>query len=85
MPRISGEGQNQVGIDRVLGQQAVVLEEVNPLHARGMVRVAREEWRADSLDGQVIPRGSIVDVVRVEGTRLIVRPTPMRTLSEEKE
>ncbi len=68
---------NFVGIDRVLGKQAVVLLEINPLHARGRVRVEREEWQAASADAGVIPAGTVVTVLGVEGTRLIVRPTAL--------
>jgi membrane protein implicated in regulation of membrane protease activity len=70
---VSTQVANPGGIDRVVGKQAVVLEEINPLAATGLVRVEREEWRADSLDGNTIAQGSMVKVVRVSGTRLLVR------------
>jgi len=50
-----------------------VLETIDPLQATGRVRIDREEWRAQSADDTVIPVNSRVEVVRVEGTRLIVR------------
>lgn len=71
--RITGPQAEGVGVDRVLGKQAVVLETIDPLHARGRVRVEREEWRAESLNNELIPVDSIVEIVRVEGTRLIVK------------
>ncbi|MCO6453603.1 MAG: NfeD family protein [Caldilineales bacterium] len=71
--RVSGEQPQKVGVDRVLGKQAVVLEAIDPLRAHGMVRVDREEWRAQSQDGSMIPVESVVEVVAVDGTRLIVR------------
>jgi inner membrane protein len=64
---------NPGGIDRVVGKRAVVLQDIDPKQAIGMVRVDREEWRAESVDGQPIPKDATVEVVRVEGTRLIVR------------
>lgn len=63
-----------VGIDRVLGKQAVVLEAIDDVHATGIVRVDREQWRAQSADHEIIPVDTVVEVVGVEGTRLIVRP-----------
>ena len=39
-----------------------------------MVRVDREEWRAQSVDGRAIPAGATVRVVRAEGTRVVVEP-----------
>ena len=37
-----------------------------------MVRVDREEWRAETVDGAPIAAGTIVQVVEVQGTRVIV-------------
>ena len=65
-------GQNRWGIDRVVGQQAVVLIEISPTQALGRVRVNREEWQATSSDGQPIAQGAIVTVIGVEGTHLHV-------------
>jgi membrane protein implicated in regulation of membrane protease activity len=64
---------NPGGIDRVIGKRAVVLEEINPLVASGRVRIEREEWRADTIDGAIIPKDALVEVVRVSGTRVIVK------------
>ena len=41
-------------------------------HETGRVRVEREEWRAESVDGSEIAVGATVHVLRVDGTRLIV-------------
>jgi inner membrane protein len=42
----------------------------------GLVRIEREEWRAESVDGAAIPVGAAIRVVRVDGTRLIVKAEP---------
>jgi membrane protein implicated in regulation of membrane protease activity len=69
-PGISG-----VGSTRLNGRRAVVLQEIpaGP-HATGRVRVEREEWRAESVDGSAVEAGTTVQVLRVDGTRLIVGP-----------
>ena len=65
----------QVGIDRVLGKKAVVIESINALNGTGIVRVDAEEWRALPEDRtQIIPEKSTVEVLEVDGTRLVVRP-----------
>lgn len=71
--RITGPQAQGVGIDRVIGKRAVVLEAIDPITATGMVRVEREEWRADAADNVPIPAGAVVEVLTVEGTRLKVR------------
>jgi membrane protein implicated in regulation of membrane protease activity len=60
-----------VGSRRLLGQSAVVLREI-PAGDVGLVRVDREEWRAQSTDGSGIPIGTAVRVADVQGTRVIV-------------
>jgi membrane protein implicated in regulation of membrane protease activity len=72
--RVSNPSANTVGIDRVIGRSALVLEAIEPKLARGRVRVERETWSADSIDGAPIAQGANVVVIAVEGTRLKVRP-----------
>lgn len=71
--RISGDQVNHVGIDRVLYKEAVVTLTINPAKAQGRVRVEREEWVAETVDGSVLPAGTKVLVVGVVGTRLQVQ------------
>lgn len=61
-----------IGSRRLIGQTATVLEEIPGRGQLGLVRVHREEWRAESMDGTAISLGSTVRVADVEGTRVIV-------------
>ncbi len=72
--RLTHEPPVRTGVDRMLGKSGYVVEEVVPRDAQGRVRIEREEWRADSADGEVLPVGTKVTVERIDGTRLIVRP-----------
>ena len=74
--RVSSKTTNGAGIDRVLGKRAVVTDAIDPLRGKGIVRVAQEEWRAESDDGERIPRDAEVEVTGVQGTRLIVKLVP---------
>lgn len=70
-------GAQPVGATRWEGRHAVVVEEIPAgLHQAGMVRMDAERWRAEADDGRQIDPGATVRVVRVEGTRMIVEPTP---------
>lgn len=64
--------QPRVGANRWVGGEGIVLEEIDPDTAGGMVRVASEEWRATSLHGETILAGSRVVVRQVSGARMIV-------------
>jgi membrane protein implicated in regulation of membrane protease activity len=65
-----------VGATRLVGDQGVVLDEVpaGP-DELGLVRIGREEWRAQSFDGSGIVAGTPITVLEVRGTRFIVYPT----------
>lgn len=73
--RMAAAEQTAVGATRWAGRRAVVLEPISAgPHATGLVRVEREQWRAESADGTAIGEGKTVQVLRVDGTRLIVGP-----------
>lgn len=65
-----------VGATRLVGEQGIVLSPVpeGPDEV-GLVRVGREEWRAQSMDGTPIPAHTPVTVLEVRGTRVIVLPS----------
>jgi membrane protein implicated in regulation of membrane protease activity len=73
----------KVGIDRVLGKKAVVVEPIDALNGTGIVRVDAEEWRALPEDeSTTIPAKTTVEVLSVKGTRLIVRPVSSTNSTE---
>ena len=71
--KVTGEQAQGVGVDRVLGKKGVVLEEISRTCATGMVRVDREEWRAITEDDSTVSEGVTVIVIRVDGTKLVVK------------
>lgn len=62
-----------IGANRLIGITGVVLE---PIAAgeTGLVRVDREEWRAESGVGAELPAGTSIRVTEVRGTRVVVVP-----------
>jgi len=63
----------RTGTAALVGRSAVVLEEVGP-HS-GRVRIGGEVWSARSYDeSTVIPAGSTVDVMHIEGATALVYP-----------
>jgi membrane protein implicated in regulation of membrane protease activity len=63
-----------VGSRRLVGRPATVVGAIPAGDEIGMVRIDREQWRAQSIDGTAIPAGVAVRVADVQGTRLIVAP-----------
>jgi membrane protein implicated in regulation of membrane protease activity len=61
-------------VDAMIGEKALVLEEVHP-KMPGLVKVKGESWRAIS-EADSFRKDEWAQVVRVEGTSLIVRRLP---------
>lgn len=86
--RLDAAGGNPrgVGARRLVGEEGLILDHVpaGP-DEMGLVRVGREEWRAQSSDGQAIPKDTRVTVVEVRGTRVVVFPTGLYLPTEPPE
>ncbi len=59
--------------DRSIGEEAIVTEEINNLLGKGSARINGVEWTARSENGETIPEGATVTVVRIDGVKLIVK------------
>jgi membrane protein implicated in regulation of membrane protease activity len=71
--RFSKKQPPGIGADRFIGKRGIVLEEIDNSMNTGRVRLDKEEWRADSETDSVIPEGTRVEVVRLDGTHLVVK------------
>jgi membrane protein implicated in regulation of membrane protease activity len=63
-----------VGADRYVGKTGIVLVRVDNVRNEGLVRIEKDEWRADSETGEIIPEGTKVHAVKLDGTHLVVAP-----------
>lgn len=71
--RLDAEGPvTGVGAYRQVGQEARVVEAIDPATDGGFVLLGSERWRAESATGAPIPVGATVTVTEVRGTRVIV-------------
>lgn len=61
------------GTERVIGQMGSVVEEIDNTKGMGRVKVSGLLWSARSEDGDRISPNTKVEVLRVEGVKLIVR------------
>lgn len=60
-------------VDAMVGKRVKVVEAIAPDSSAGAVFVEGERWRAES--DRTIPEGAFVEIVKVEGAHLLVRPT----------
>lgn len=59
-------------VDSLIGQRGIVLERIDNLTQTGRIHIAGLDWSAQSNDDTPIPKGAIVEVVRIEGVKAIV-------------
>lgn len=71
--RLSSGTSDNVGANRMMGRKGMVIETIDRARAKGKVRVDRDIWNAEPDSGDIISEGAWVEVVRVDGTRLIVK------------
>ncbi len=71
--RFSKKQPPGIGADRFVDKKGVVLEEVDNIKNTGRIRMGKEEWRAESDTGEVIPVGKMVEVTRLVGTHVVVK------------
>ena len=60
--------------DRVIGETAQVIEDVDNVHGKGAVVIRGMTWSARSQDGGPITTGTMVRVLRIEGVKVFVEP-----------
>lgn len=61
-----------IGADRFVDQKGMVLVTIDNTTNIGKVRIGQDEWAAKSLDDSIIQKGTIIKVIRIDGTRAIV-------------
>lgn len=70
--------------DRVIGMRATVLEEIDNLSETGRVHANGLDWTARAVDdSMIIAKDSLVQVLSIEGVKLIVAPEQAPTAKEE--
>lgn len=63
----------KTNVESMAGKQGKVVVEIDNINGKGMIKVDGMEWTARSVDGEIIPKDSLVTVVSVEGVKAMVR------------
>ena len=74
--RLTKNGYVPTNADRLIGEDAVVTEEIDNLAASGTVKVGGQTWNARSENGDKIPTGETVRIAEISGAKLIVTKKP---------
>lgn len=60
-------------VDALIGKQARMLRGAEKFEV-GTVKLDGKEWSVRSLNGETLPQGSVVQIVKVEGVTLLASP-----------
>ena len=69
--RYINSNKTKTNIDGLIGQEALVLEEINNIRETGCARLEGKEWTARSVDDSVIPADTVVIVERFCRSRIL--------------
>lgn len=64
----------RTNVDAVVGQQGHVTQDIDNIDATGQVKLGGMYWTARSVSGRNIPKGTLVQVERIEGVKAFVSP-----------
>lgn len=71
--KLYGKDALRTNVDRIAGMSGVVIQAIDNVHGKGQAKVEGEIWTARSADGEPIAKGERIEVVRVQGVKVIVK------------
>ena len=71
---MTGNQPPGIGADRFLVENGIVIEDIDNITGKGRIRVGADEWRAVSENGEIIKENTMVKLIKIDGTKAIVKP-----------
>lgn len=62
----------ETNLQGILSKKGIVKEEILP-YKTGLVTINGEEWSAVGIDNEKIEKGSTIEVIKIEGVKLVVK------------
>ena len=63
----------RTNVESMEGKTGKVISEIDNINAKGMVLIDGMEWTARSVNEDIIPENTLVEVVAIEGVKAIVK------------
>ncbi|MGQ9856880.1 MAG: NfeD family protein [Fervidobacterium sp.] len=81
--KLTGEEVRSINVDEIIGKEAIVIELIDNIKGKGVVKVNGDMWRAVSIEDHItISEGAKVIIEKVEGAHVVVRPSNSAELKE---
>lgn len=61
----------------IIGKEAIVTEEIDSINGKGQIKIGGEIWSAQNETDSVISENQEVEIIKIEGVKLIVKPIPI--------
>ncbi len=58
----------------IIGKKGIVVQDINPTHGVGQIKVAGEVWSAKTFDGSILKKGCEIEVKEIDGVKAVVEP-----------
>lgn len=71
--KLKKDGNTATNADALIGQTAVVTEDIDNLYEKGAVKLRGVTWSARTEDGEPLEAGNVATVCRIEGVKLYVK------------
>jgi membrane protein implicated in regulation of membrane protease activity len=68
----NSENMEKTNVESLVGQHVLVTGTIDNIKSTGQVKVNGLEWTARAVNDDIIPEGTVVEVVEVSGVKLIV-------------
>lgn len=59
--------------DALIGKSGIVIEDIDNINFKGQVKVGGQIWSAASHDGEPIKSGETVEILAIQGVKLIIK------------
>ena len=70
----STKGDNRTtGVNALIGQKAIVIKQIDNANNWGRIKLGGEEWKACSINGDILEESYLVVVEKIEGVTAYVR------------
>lgn len=69
----------------ILGKTAIVTEDINNILGKGQIKIDSDVWSARSEDGSFIQKGCPVEILRIDGVKVIVKSLLLINENEKNE
>ena len=57
----------------IIGKKGIVIQDINPIHGIGQIKISSEVWSAKTADDSIIKKGTEIEVTEISGVKAVVK------------